>query len=279
MVKRDEDFEINSFNHSRFSNNLTYISNGHKPPNMHKWGPGVRDIYALHYIERGKGVLETRHGRFSLKAGESFMIYPHMEIHYYPDLEDPWEYVWVDFNGEEAEKLLSLTMFSPDKPVVPICNVNLKSFFDIGVNINTKPFDKLRSDAKLRLLLSYYIEYYQKETLILQTDYVGVAKNYIHNNYWKNTMRVSDIVNAAKIERSYLFRLFKEETGMSISTYVTEYRIRRACELLKSAELSIKSVAYSVGYRDQLYFSKIFKKATSHTPSEYMTLHANRSVL
>lgn len=278
MVKRDEDIEISSFNHPHFSNSLTFINNGHKPPNMHRWGPGVRDIYALHYIEKGKGVLETRHGMFSLKAGESFVIYPNMEIYYYPDMADPWEYVWVEFNGEEALKLLSLTMFSPDKPVVPRCKVNLKSFFDIGANINTKPFDKIRSDAKLRLLLSYYVEYYQREIIHHQTDYVGVAKNYIHNNYWRNTMKVLDIVNATKIERSYLFRLFKEATGMSISTYVTVYRIRRACDLLKSADLSIKSVAYSVGYRDQLYFSKIFKKAMSHTPSEYMTLHANRSV-
>lgn len=277
MVQQDEDLEISSFNHSHFRNNLTFISNGHKPPNLHKWGPGVRDIYALHYIASGKGVLETRHGIFSLNAGESFIIFPHMEIYYYPDLQDPWEYVWVEFNGDEAVQLLSLTMFSPDRPVVPVCQVNLKPFFDIVVNSNTMPFDKIRSDAKLRLLLSYYIEYYQKETLIRQTDYVGVAKNYIHNNYWRNTMKVSDIVNAAKIERSYLFRLFKEATGMSISTYLTVFRIRRACELLKSSDLSIKSVACSVGYRDQLYFSKIFKKATSHTPSEYMTLHENCS--
>jgi len=279
MGEKEKDFESNSFNHSYFGNNLTFVSNGHKPSNLHKWGPGVRDIYSLHYIVRGKGVLETKYGTFPLKAGESFIIFPHMEIYYYPDLQDPWEYVWVEFNGHEAMQLLSLTMLTSDKPVVPVCQVNLQPFFDIEENANTRPFDKTRFDAKLRLLLSYYMEYYQKETLIHQTDYVGVAKNYIHNNYWKSTMRVSDIVNATKIERSYLFRLFKEATGMSISTYLTEYRIRRACELLKSSDLSIKSVSCSVGYRDQLYFSKIFKKTTSHTPSEYMTLHSGGQAL
>ncbi|WP_078551333.1 AraC family transcriptional regulator [Bacillus alkalicellulosilyticus] len=256
---------------------LTFISEGHKPSNLHRWGPGVRDIYALHYITKGKGVLQTRQGVFHLKAGESFIIYPHMEIYYYPDVQDPWEYVWVEFSGDEAKQLLSMTMLSPTKPVVPKCKVNLESFFTIMENANRSFFDKMRSDAKLRILLSYYMEYYQREPLNHQTDFVGVAKNYIHNNYWKNTMRVSDIVNATKIERSYLFRLFKEETGMSISTYLVEYRMKQACELLKSSDLSIKSVACSVGYKDQLYFSKIFKKATSHTPSEYMTLHNERS--
>lgn len=277
MEERTESLEISSFHHSDFRHNLTFISSGYKPSNLHKWGPGVRDIYALHYIISGKGILETRHGLFPLKAGESFIIFPHMEVYYYPSLQDPWEYVWIEFNGDEARQLLSLTMLAPDNPILPVSNVNLKPLFEIGENgenVNDRPFYKTRSDAKLRLLLSYYMEYYQKENLIHRTDYVELAKDYIHNNYWKTTLRVLDIVNAVKIERSYLFRLFKERTGMSLSTYVTTYRIRRACELLKSSDLSIKSVAYSVGYKDQLYFSKIFKKATAHTPSEYMALPA-----
>src|SRR5690606_1432080 len=204
MGQRDDDLDIRSFNHSYFSNNLTFISNGHKPPNLHKWGPGVRDIYALHYIISGKEVLETRHGIFQLKEGESFIIFTQIEIYYYPDEQDPWEYVWVEFSGDEVEHPLSQTMLAPDKPVVPACQESLMAFFDIEENTHINPFNKIRSDAKLRLLLSYYMEYYQKEMINSQTNYVEVAKSYIHNNYWKSNMRVSNIVNAVKIERSYL---------------------------------------------------------------------------
>ncbi|MBU9723475.1 MULTISPECIES: AraC family transcriptional regulator [Bacillaceae] len=272
MESRNNDIGINFMNHSQSSNHLTFINKGYKPSNSHKWGPGVRDIYALHYITRGKGVLETRYGTYQLKTGDSFIIFPHMEIYYYPDSQDPWEYVWVEFNGDEVMQLLSWTMLSPKKPVVPVCEINLRPFYEIEDNVNDRPYKTIRSDAKLRLLLSYYMEYYPNDMVTDQTDYVGMAKNYIHNNYWKNAMKVSDIVDIVKVDRSYLFRLFKEDTGMSISAYLTKYRIQRACELLKTSDLSIKTVAYSVGYRDQLYFSKIFKKATSYAPSEYMML-------
>lgn len=264
--------KLTPFYHSNISNHLICTCRGYKPPNMHMWGPGVRDIYALHYIVSGKGILETRDTAFPLKAGESFIIFPHTEVYYYPDKHDPWEYVWIEFKGDEAQRLVALAGLEPEKPVVSESPDNLEPYFHIIENTNAKPFDKIRSDAKLRLLLSYYMEYYPKEASIRQNDYVETAKEYIENNYWKTSITVSDIVNVVNIERSYLFRLFKDATGMSVSNYLTVCRIQRACELLKSSNLSIKSIACSVGYSDPMYFSKVFKKATSYPPSEYMTL-------
>lgn len=255
--------------------NLNYVLGGYKPANLHKWGPGVRDVYALHYIMSGKGVLETGGKYFQLCAGESFIIFPQTEVYYYPDPDDPWEYVWNEFKGDEVPQLLAMTELTLDKPVVKNAPASLYSYYHLVWNGEAKPFEQIRSDARLRLLLSYYIQYYPKEAAVPVTDYVWLAKQYIEHNYWRSSLMVADIVKAVKIERSYLFRLFKEATGMSISGYITAYRIQRACELLKSSNLSVKSVAYSVGYHDQLYFSKVFKKATSYTPSEYMMLHAS----
>ncbi|NMO98170.1 AraC family transcriptional regulator [Paenibacillus lemnae] len=262
---------------SYIHHDLMCVYSGRKPPNLHKWGPGVRDIYAIHYISKGKGTLETKNGVFPLLAGESFVIFPEAEVNYYPDPQDPWAYVWVEFKGEEAQSLLSKTEFKKDKPVVAASPMNLEPLFPSIENVDVKPFERMRSEAQLRLLLSYYMEYYPSETTIPSMDYVRLAQEYIEHNYWRTTLTVSDIVNAVKVERSYLFRLFKAAAGMSISAYLTDYRIRRACELLKSSGLSIKSVACSVGYSDQLYFSKRFKKATSYTPSEYMTLHSGQA--
>ncbi len=253
-------------------NELICVGNGYKPPNNHKWGPGVRDVYALHYIMRGKGTLKTRHTAFTLCAGESFILFPQTEIYYYPDPADPWEYVWIEFKGNEAQRLLSMTELTRDKPTVARAPVDLAPLYRIMDNMEMQRYEKLRSGAKLRLLLSYYAEFFPKPAMISQPDYVRSAKAYIENNYWRLSVTVSDIVGAVNIERTYLFRLFKEATGRSVSAYLTAYRMERACELLRSSELAIKSVAYSVGYKDPLYFSRVFKKATSYTPMAYRML-------
>lgn len=257
------------------SRSLVWINSGYKPPNLHKWGPGVRDVFALHYIVSGKGTLETQNGSFSLQAGDSFIIFPGSEIFYYPHSHDPWEYVWIEFKGEEAGDLLSMTELTAEQPFVTNAGFDFEPWYRIGDEGDVRYFQSLRAEAKLRLLLSYYMEYYPKEAEQEQTDHVRLAKQYIHHNYWNSAINVSDIVYNVKIDRSHLFRLFKAATGMSVLSYLTAYRIQRASELLKSSSLSIKSIAYSVGYKDQLYFSKAFKKATSYTPSEYMMLHSS----
>ncbi|MFS0724312.1 AraC family transcriptional regulator [Paenibacillus sp. 1P07SE] len=246
---------------------------GYKEPNQHRWGPGIRDVYALHYIISGSGTLETRGAAYRVSAGESFMIFPHNEIYYYPDPDDPWEYVWIEFKGEAARRLVGMSSLTPDRPVTGCSEQHLQPLFDIIEHGNTQPHHKLRSAARLQLLLSYYAEAFPDESQVRQPDYVEAAKEYIHTHYWRTGMTVSEIVRAVAIERSYLFRLFREATGMPVSAYLTSYRMRRACELLEMGTLSVKSVAYSVGYQDQLYFSKVFKKATSHTPTGYRMQH------
>lgn len=253
---------------------LMCTDNGYKPVNLHSWGPGARDIYALHYVITGKGYFKTNNVTYTLSAGESFIIFPQMEVHYYPDSQEPWEYIWIDFKGDEAIHLLSMTNLTYNTPVVPVSPENLEPLFHSINADGQKPFEKERSIARLRLLLSYYMEYYPKANTIPKTDYVLSTKEYIENNYWKSTLTVSDIATFVRIERTYLFRLFKEATGMSLIKYLTSFRIRRACTLLKSSKLTIKSVACSVGYQDQLYFSKVFKKVTSYSPSEYIKIYS-----
>lgn len=122
------------------------------------------------------------------------------------------------------------------------------------------------------------MEYYPSERASLKKDYIGSVKAYIESNHWKSSLSVLDVVEYVTIERSYLFRLLKKETGTSISGYLTTVRIRRACELLAESRLSIKSLSYSVGYHDPLYFSKIFKKVTSYTPSQYRKVYREGKV-
>ncbi|WP_020619269.1 AraC family transcriptional regulator [Paenibacillus daejeonensis] len=259
--------------HAYTGESLVCTLGGYKEPNSHRWGPGIRNIFAMHYIISGSGTLETRGKAHRVSSGESFMIFPHQEVYYYPDPEDPWEYVWIEFKGDAARRLVGMTSLTPDLPVTGKSDHNLQPLFDIMEPGNGLPHHKLRSAARLQLLWSYYAEAFPHAALVRQTDYVWEAKEYIHNNYWRTGLSVSEIVRFVAIERSYLFRLFREATGMSVSAYLASYRMQRACELLEMGTLSVQSVAYSVGYQDPLYFSKVFKKATSHTPTAYRMQH------
>ena len=67
----------------------------------------------------------------------------------------------------------------------------------------------------------------------------------------------------------YLSRLIKHKVGTGFSEYLLNLRMKRAAELLTKTDMDIKAVALEVGYEDQQYFHRIFKKKTGMTPVQY----------
>lgn len=79
-----------------------------------------------------------------------------------------------------------------------------------------------------------------------------------------------DVIAAqAFMNPDYLSRIFKRETGLSISDYVLQERIARAKELLSKTEMPVSSVATAVGYSNFSHFTKIFRKYTDRNPMDY----------
>ena len=98
------------------------------------------------------------------------------------------------------------------------------------------------------------------------------AKHYIQQHY-QEALRLEDVSTAVGFNATYFSTLFKKETGQNFMDYLTELRISKAKELLCGEELSVQDVAEQVGYRDLKYFSRLFKKLTGVSPSDYKKLY------
>ncbi len=94
------------------------------------------------------------------------------------------------------------------------------------------------------------------------------AKTYIQEHY-SNDISLDEVSREVNISPYYFSKLFKEEAGENFIEYLTNVRIGKAKEMLENPVLSIKEVSILSGYADPNYFSRIFKKQTDMTPSEY----------
>ena len=101
------------------------------------------------------------------------------------------------------------------------------------------------------------------------SQYVLAAIKFIQFNY-SHDISVDDIAKAVGVSRSHLYRVFMANVGQSPIDYLTGYRISEACSLLKNSHLSIAEIAVSVGFFDQFYFSRVFKKVKGVPPSKYL---------
>jgi two-component system response regulator YesN len=108
---------------------------------------------------------------------------------------------------------------------------------------------------------------YEKE-IEKSATIINKINQYIHNNYSDNISR-SKIAEEFFLTPEYLAKLYKKKTGITIKTYINEYRIEKAKELLRTSDMNISEIAVAVGFDNFSYFSTLFKKSTGISPKEY----------
>jgi AraC-like DNA-binding protein len=87
--------------------------------------------------------------------------------------------------------------------------------------------------------------------------------------YYNKRINLQELAANNFTHPSHLSRKFKQDTGMTITAYQQKVRIHQAKHLLKTESIPIEEVAWMVGYEDSSYFTRVFKKDTGHTPSQY----------
>ncbi|SDI47986.1 PocR ligand-binding domain-containing protein [Desulfosporosinus hippei] len=94
------------------------------------------------------------------------------------------------------------------------------------------------------------------------------ARDFIMENY-ALPLTVNDVAQHLFISPSHLSRLFREELDCTINDYLTRVRVEQAVEIMKKPEFSVAQVSKAVGFQNQSYFSKVFRKYIGVTPLTY----------
>ncbi|WP_132005014.1 response regulator transcription factor [Mesobacillus foraminis] len=92
---------------------------------------------------------------------------------------------------------------------------------------------------------------------------------YYVNAYYMEDLTLEKLSGKFFLSREHISRKFKQETGLTLSKYIAKLRIDRAQYWLRETDESILSISFMLGYQDEKYFSKLFKKVVGQTPFEY----------
>lgn len=236
------------------------------------WGPGVRDHYLIHYVTAGHGEYTTCGRTHALAAGDMFLARPEETITYRADTRDPWAYCWVGFHGLDADTLISQTDFADGRLMLRFDSDAPRALLmDIYESRGSGPVDGARMTGRLYLFLAWLIENAKSEPRHKRqagVEHVRRACAFIAGNF-ASPITVEDVAAHVGVCRSRLYRAFEAHMDMSPTQYLVRFRMRQACLLLKKGDLSVKAVAFSVGFEDPLYFSRRFREIIGVSPSEY----------
>jgi two-component system response regulator YesN len=152
-----------------------------------------------------------------------------------------------------------------------VLNLHLQEFATDSESMRRDVFS-LGSTRELR---SYVKGYIQKQLLEVRrikasraNSLLSLVTEYIQKSYDRE-VSLESAAEMVRISPFYLSRLFRKETGVTFIDYLTEYRMKRARELLSVPTNNVKEVCYRVGYKDPNYFARVFKKVSGMTPTEY----------
>lgn len=122
------------------------------------------------------------------------------------------------------------------------------------------------------------IDYHREKRSKMTDVTLQLATDYMDANFNKN-ISVDTVAEYVERSSSYLSRIFKETTGMTINDYLIQLRIKRAAELLGQLHISIEEICREIGYANVSYFNKIFKARTGLTPGQYRQQQAAEKIL
>lgn len=235
-----------------------------------------RPCYALHLVMFGRGTLIDGSGKkYEISKNDAFILYENESYTYCPDIHDPWSYIWVEFNGTEIDKLLSLCGFEKDSISKHIKDFNefIMLMRDMYESYDASEVQQLRCSAYLMLVLGKFIE--QEQALKISPRNAQKKKQlrnilvYINNNYASAALSNETIAQLHGMSVRSLTMLFAEVLGMSPVEYINAYRISVACERLQVANLGVTDAAHWAGFDDEKYFSRVFKSIKGISPLEY----------
>lgn len=229
------------------------VAGFHRCDPGHSFGPAVRKYTLIHYVISGTGTLYARGSAFSVKPGQAFLILPGEVTTYKADLEDPWHYCWVGFDGALTKQFETLEpVFTPPTDL-----------FTRLERLTAEP-----SVAEYRLcgeLMRLYAALFTTETGL--NPHVQKVENFIRSSYMRH-IRVEEIAAQLNLDRRYLSRLFKEHKGCTLQAFLIGVRMEEAERLLREG-CSVSDAARLSGYEDISNFTKMFKKQFGIAPAAY----------
>ena len=98
---------------------------------------------------------------------------------------------------------------------------------------------------------------------------VNLILDYIHANYWDQSLSLSKVAGAFFMNASYLGQCFRQQTGVKFTDYLNQFRIAKACELLMQDQFLTYEIREKVGFKNQNYFHTVFRKVMGLGTEEF----------
>ncbi|WP_088067477.1 response regulator transcription factor [Gottfriedia luciferensis] len=172
---------------------------------------------------------------------------------------------YVQLNSLHQEFLIFLNHWINKLSLENIQEVNLETFWNAKGHFELEDYIATQRERMQSIIQ-------ENNPTNKELNSIEAIANYIQLNYAEE-ISLQEFSEKFYLSREYISRKFKQIYGVNISDYIVSIRIEKAKELLKFPNLKIYEIAGKIGYQDDKYFRKVFKKIVGMTPNEYRNMN------
>ncbi|MBD5225208.1 MAG: AraC family transcriptional regulator [Bacteroidales bacterium] len=261
-----------------------YITDiGYYPHAKHHYRRRVTPIsqYVFIYCVNGKGWYRVNETKYSVVTNQYFIL-PASTVHEYAaDEVDPWTIYWIHFSGTLAPYYAADCIVPHDVTPSIASRINVRNnlFEEIFRTLNSSfAIESIRYAmasfhhylASLRYIEQFRNAAVSSGTLYSSNNIERPVVHYFSENIGR-TISLAEVADYVGLSASHFSTLFKKATGRSPLHYFNLMKIRRACELLDTTDMTIAQISMKLGLEDPYYFSRLFSKTMGLSPRAYRT--------
>lgn len=231
--------------------------------------PGHEFILCL----AGHGWVQVAGKRHQVGPDELLWVNCHHPHAYGASSKQPWELYWIRVEGRPLDRVASLLEIR-SQPVIRNFNTRAASLeFERIFHhmVGTRPSEAALVNAAVTAIIALAFEARLSDTDEIRPELPMPVQKALEKMrlYFHTAIRVADLATLSGMSESHFSRLFKSCIGTSPIDWLRRERINQAKHRLIESEDPIKEIARQVGYSDQFFFSKDFKKMTLLTPTQF----------
>lgn len=225
------------------------------------------------YCTAGRGFYRCNGREWKIGRGDLLYCAPMTNHSYGADARRPWTIYWIHVAGPEMTTYSDMLGLTETDPVLHVgVRPRAVSLFQTVFHFLKPPMTEAQMAALAgagRLLLSSLAIKEEQQTV---KESVGVGIRKVLEAMEENIGERTEIEKWAGIfgsSMSHFQRQFKHATGESPYAYFLRMKMDKACSYLIGSPLSAKEIAFRLGFTDPLHFSRVFRRITGHSPTEY----------
>ena len=258
---------------------LRGIGMHHITSHDYHWDNRVRknSYVLLQYTISGKGSFQTPDHTYPQQTGDLFLVQVPGDSQYsLPDDSEYWDVLYLEFSSECLPLLYHIHLSCGPAFHLEASSTLPEQMKQLYADAISNQLASVFDNSKAAYAFLLDLADYALENPALSSPRVTLAKNYLVSNYYNTDLNLDEVADAVGLSKYHLCREFNHLYGISPGKYLANLRLQKSCALLlQSRQHTIAEIASMVGFSNDNYFCKVFRKAFGTTPTQYRLQNQN----